>query len=262
MATIKSRVARHALGIFWSTKRAKRLAKKISQDTEGTRYPEMWVNKYVNKKVKKLLKITKVELEVKGVDNLPKTTCILAPNHSSSMDPALMIRALANRDKEDNKPNKMVVFLGKEEIKKNKKVAGFADMLKTFYINRANPRQSLKALDDIAAHAKEHRKHIVIFPEGTRSVDGKIQDFKPGAFKIAQRAFLPIVPVTINNALSITDFANRTGTIKVQVIFHNEIKPMKFVSQKTTDIAANIQKIVKKSWKKPEGKRAEAENKV
>ena len=242
--------------------KAKRLAKKIKKwANEPERYPVAWKNEYIIKKAKQFAKLLNVDLEVKGFDKLPKHPVVLAPNHASSFDPALIMMALENpvagEDYEDHK----AVFIAKDDLKKNKKFAAYANILNTFYIDRKNPRQAIEVLNEMVDHAKKEKKHLVIFPEGTRSKDGNINEFKGGAFKIAKQAFLPVIPVTINNALSITDL-NRKGKLKVQVIFHDEIKPMSFMTSENKYIAQRVQKVVESSWVKPEGKRSEEESKL
>src|SRR5204863_1574112 len=61
-------------------------------------------------------------------------------------------------------------------------------------------------------------KSLAVFPEGTRTSDGRLQDFKAGAFKIAMRAGVPIVPVTIRGTFALlprTTLAPRPGRVDV-----------------------------------------------
>ena len=61
-------------------------------------------------------------------------------------------------------------------------------------------------------------KSLAVFPEGTRTPDGGLQEFKPGAFKIAVRAGVPIVPVAIRGTFALlpkTTLAPRPGRVDV-----------------------------------------------
>jgi 1-acyl-sn-glycerol-3-phosphate acyltransferase len=61
-------------------------------------------------------------------------------------------------------------------------------------------------------------KSLAVFPEGTRTPDGRLQEFKPGTFKIAMRAGVPIVPVTIRGTYALlpkTTLAPRPGRVDV-----------------------------------------------
>ena len=152
--------------------------------------------------------------------------------------------------------NVQSVFLAKKEISKNRRVKGFTKIMDTFYIDRKNPRASLKAMEDFSQYSKDEKKMAVIFPEGTRTKDGKINEFKAGAFRMAKKSFVPIVPTTINNAFSISNLS-RTKTLKVQVIFGKAMKPISFISYTNKDLAAKVQKEVERNYIMPEGKRSE-----
>jgi 1-acyl-sn-glycerol-3-phosphate acyltransferase len=49
--------------------------------------------------------------------------------------------------------------------------------------------------------ALESGSSIMIFPEGTRSVDGELRDFKHGAFTLALRHHVPILPIVLDGTL-------------------------------------------------------------
>lgn len=247
--------------ILWWNRRSRKLAKKAMRDEENERYPIQWKNDWVIKKAKKILKVLKVELTVKGFENIPKQPALLVANHASSLDSVLVLAALNNPGKTPEDINQKAIFIAKEELSKNRRFKGYANLLNTFYINRNNPRQALQTFNDALEEIKSSKRHLIIFPEGTRSDDGHLQDFKGGAFRIAKRGYLPIVPITINNSLAITNF-NRRKVIKVEVIFHVGIRPLSFVSSDTKGIAGRVQKVVKSQWRKPEGKKSKADKKL
>lgn len=63
-------------------------------------------------------------------------------------------------------------------------------------VDRSRGRQAMKSLIEAAGHISAGTS-VIIFPEGTRSRDGKLQDFKSGAMVLAIKAGVPIVPVAI-----------------------------------------------------------------
>ena len=82
----------------------------------------------------------------------------------------------------------------------NFKIPIWNRMLKSFKAISVNRKNKLKAIESIkqAEHIiKNLGYHIVIFPEGTRTIDGKLQKFKKGGFHMAINTQTPIIPVAV-----------------------------------------------------------------
>ena len=69
-------------------------------------------------------------------------------------------------------------------------------------IDRGKARDARKSLEE-AADRMRNGASVILFAEGTRTRDGKLQPFKRGAFALAVKAGIPIIPVTINNTFRI-----------------------------------------------------------
>jgi len=88
-----------------------------------------------------------------------------------------------------------------------------------FPIDRRNGRKTARSLRRVIEGVRGGAS-LAVFPEGTRTRDGRLQEFKAGAFKIAIRAGVPIVPVTIRGAFDLlprTTLAPRPGRIDVMI---------------------------------------------
>lgn len=86
-----------------------------------------------------------------------------------------------------------------------------------FPIDRGDARKTAKSLKSVVDGVRAG-KSLVVFPEGTRTPDGRLQEFKYGAFKIAMRAGVPVVPVTIRGTFALlpkTTLAPRPGRVDV-----------------------------------------------
>lgn len=86
-----------------------------------------------------------------------------------------------------------------------------------FPIDRSDPRKTAKSLRGVIDGVRGG-KSLAVFPEGTRTPTGLLQDFKSGAFKIALRAGVPIVPVSIRGTFKLlpkTTLAPRPGRVDV-----------------------------------------------
>ena len=231
-------------------RKSKKLSKKYKRFPETEKFTLERRIQWLSKKTKKINKLLKINLEVSGFDNIPKSTSLIVSNHQSLIDPGLILLALENPSEVSGAEDKFPIFLAKEEIKQNKKAFGFTDLIDSVYIDRSNPRDAIQKMDDLVELAKEENRHIVIFPEGTRSKDGKLHEFKPGAFKIAKKSFLPIIPITINNATSALDL-ERDGELKIQVIIHAPIKASSLMTSDTTAISNRVKKVIESKYIKP-----------
>ena len=124
-------------------------------------------------------------LKYEGRKNLPKdTTFILASNHRSYADPPL-VGSGAWGDH---------AFMAKEELFRNKPFAMLITWLGAFPVSRG--KGDTKVIDT-AVEKLENGRSLIIFPEGTRSKDGKVQKGKGGAGLISARSGKPIVPVGV-----------------------------------------------------------------
>jgi len=85
-------------------------------------------------------------------------------------------------------------------------------------LDRSDGRKALKTMD-YAAKKIRSGVSVIVFPEGTRSMDGKLLPFKRGGFLLAARAGVPIVPVTISGSAQVNPpkrLEVRKGTVSLR----------------------------------------------
>jgi 1-acyl-sn-glycerol-3-phosphate acyltransferase len=166
----------------------------------------MWLSKVFSKGI---LLIAGVKLKVTGLENFDhKAVYIFASNHVSQFDIPVLQYVI---------PNRFSIVFKKELVK----IPIFGWQLKTgpyIMIDRNNAESALKSIDE--AKMKMIRKNVsaLIFPEGTRSITGEVQQFKRGAFYLASKVGYPVIPVTIigsDKLLPKGKFKIKSGTIKV-----------------------------------------------
>lgn len=141
-----------------------------------------------------ILRVCGVNVEVRGLEHVKKDAPqIFMVNHQSIFD----IFALLSMLPVDFK------FILKEELMRVP-ILGFS-MRKAGYIgiDRENPRRAIRSMN-LAAGRIEGGASVVIFPEGTRSEDGQVQDFRPGGFHLAMKSGCDIVPIAIIDSRRIT----------------------------------------------------------
>ena len=115
-----------------------------------------------------------------------------------------------------------------------------------FPIDRGNPRKTATSLRNVIEGVKGG-KSLAVFPEGTRTPDGQLQEFQPGAFKIALRAGVPIVPVSIRGTFALlpkTTLAPRPG--RVDVVLGEPIETSGYTEKTLPDLIARTRAAIQK----------------
>jgi 1-acyl-sn-glycerol-3-phosphate acyltransferase len=122
---------------------------------------------------------------VRGADNLPESgPAIICPNHTSVIDSFLLPSVLPRR----------ITFVGKAEYMDDWKTKHLFPALGMIPIDRSGGDASTRALDT-AAGILERGELFGIYPEGTRSRDGKLHKGHTGPARLAVRTGAPLVPV-------------------------------------------------------------------
>ncbi|MDZ7587826.1 MAG: HAD-IB family hydrolase [Parasphingorhabdus sp.] len=156
--------------------------------------------------------ISGVELDVHGEENLwTARPCVFIFNHQSKADVMIMAK-LVRRD---------MGSVAKMEIRKTPIIGALMEFSGTVFIDRANSRDAIKAMQPLVDAILVDRKSICISPEGTRTLTPKLAPFKKGAFHLAMQAGVPIVPIVIHNASDVApknEFVMRPAKVRVDVL--------------------------------------------
>ncbi|GAA0874121.1 hypothetical protein GCM10009118_05290 [Wandonia haliotis] len=164
---------------------------------------------------------------------------IICANHASYMDITIMHSVLRN---------KKIIFMGKHEILGYPLLNHF---FKTLHIpvNRDDKHQSARAFVK-AIRALKNGWSVVIFPEGGIP-DGqrpKMVPFKPGAFRLAQSAGVPILPITfVNNYRLFSDPEDLWGKARPgisKVVIHQPILPQDYENMSLDELSEQVYKII------------------
>ena len=125
-----------------------------------------------------------------GYDRLPaEGPVILCPNHISFLDSAFLMLTLPRN----------ITFVGKAEYMDSWKTKFLFPAMGMIPIDRSGGSKSQAALE--TAEAVLRRGELFgIFPEGTRTADGTLGEFKPGFVALVRRAGVPVYPVGIAGA--------------------------------------------------------------
>lgn len=130
-----------------------------------------------------------VRVNVRGLERIPPETCIFAANHTSSADAPAVVGAI---------PRRIAILLKRSLFKYP--IVGQAFTLAHFIpVDRFNRDSAIVSLEQ-ATLALQQGQSFLIYPEGTRSPDGRLQEFKKGTAVMAIKAGVPIVPVACSGA--------------------------------------------------------------
>lgn len=142
---------------------------------------------------KVILWVCGARVKVNGQENVDRDEPrIYLSNHQSYFDIFVLLAYLPANFK----------FILKQELMRIP-LLGFAMKgARYIAIDREDPRKAVKSMNEAAMKIKEGSS-MLIFPEGTRSEDGKLQPFKTGGFRLALKAGCDVVPVTIKNSRNI-----------------------------------------------------------
>lgn len=147
------------------------------------------------------------KLTVIGQENVPKDKpVVFVANHASHLDIGCLCAALPVN----------LHFIGKKELMYFPIVGWYMLLAGHIFIDRKSRVKAAASLKQAALKIREG-KSVVMYPEGTRSSDGKINAFKKGAFHLAMDAGVQIVPVSLQ------------GTEKVWPKTSNKITPGKVI---------------------------------
>ncbi|MDO8860863.1 HAD-IB family hydrolase [Haliea sp. E1-2-M8] len=151
-----------------------------------------------------------LEFDIEGAEHLQqRRPAIFVFNHQSMLD-AMVLAHLLRRD---------VVPFCKQEMSGVPVLGPLLQQVGTIFVDRQAQNQSAVLQEAQAVLASG--RSLVIAPEGTRSTLGHIQPFKHGAFFLARKAGVPIVPIVLHNvkdALPKGGFLIRPATIRVSVL--------------------------------------------
>lgn len=143
-----------------------------------------------------------IRIEITGLEHVPAgQQCIFMCNHVSNLDPPVVLPLL---------PGRCSVLLKKELMRIP--ILGTAMKMGKFVpVERGHRREAAQASVAAAADALRSGLNILVFPEGTRSKDGRLSIFKKGPFFLAHQTLAPIVPI----ALSGTERMMRKGSVAI-----------------------------------------------
>lgn len=201
------------------------------QESDDTHY-----RKVLEAYVESALPVLRVHVTAKGLNKVPvDRRFLLVCNHCSNIDPVILLDKFAGHQ---------VAFISKKENRDMFLVGKMMHKLQCQLIDRENDREALKTILKCIQILKDDKASIGVFPEGYILPHRKLHEFRPGVFKIAQKAKVPIVVCTLKDtANAIPNLLHyRPSEIELSVLQVLEYE--EFVSKKTVEIADEIYRMM------------------
>lgn len=177
-----------------------------------------------------------MHLTIEGKENIPEGACAFYVNHQGYGDVPTMFRVCDGRQ---------VGFVAKDDAEKLPFIGRWIKASQGVFIKRGETREGLKAIKEGAEKLKDGYS-LIIFPEGTRSHSSHMAEFKAGSFKLATKAGVPIIPVTINGSYHM--FEDRdviTNGAVIDVIVHPAIETAGFSRAEEKELPKRVEDIVR-----------------
>jgi 1-acyl-sn-glycerol-3-phosphate acyltransferase len=135
------------------------------------------------------VRVVGVRVRVIGTERIPAGTCLFVANHTSSADAPAVVGAIPRR----------IAILLKQSLFRVPIVGQAFQLAQFIPVDRSNHESAVASLEK-ATEALQAGQSFLIYPEGTRSPDGRLQPFKKGAVVMAIKAGVPIVPMVCSGA--------------------------------------------------------------
>ncbi|KLE16709.1 acyl-phosphate glycerol 3-phosphate acyltransferase [Clostridium sp. C8] len=180
-----------------------------------------------------------MNVTIRGKENIPNVPCCYIGNHTSILDIPILIDSVG----------KCMGFVAKKEMVKAPVLGYWMSKYNCVPLDRENAREAIKVIKKGSENIKKGYS-MAIFPEGTRSKNGELMEFKKGSLKLATMAKAPIVPVTIDGAYRAFEIDRKFKAIDITITFSEPIytenlsreEEKSLMEKVRSEIAKNLEK--------------------
>ncbi len=190
---------------------------------------------------KSILVISRIKVSVKGLSNIDTSSpYIYMPNHQSNFDIPVLLGHLTVQFR----------WLAKMELFKIPIFGRAMRNVGYISIDRSNRQSAFESLK-VAADKIKSGVSVLIFPEGTRSRDGKIRPFKKGGFVMAIDSGVPIVPVVISGTRAIMPKGKfRVYPGHVSMVIHKPIGTSTYTRETKEALMEKVRRVIYDNFEK------------
>lgn len=177
------------------------------------------------------------QLVVHGKENIPsKGPVVFIGNHQGYADIIAYFAALS--------PSLAYGYVAKDDLGKIPFYGPWIVRIRSVLIKRNDPRASMRAIDEGIELIKKGFS-LMIFPEGTRSKGPEPGSFKRGAFKLATKPGVPIIPVSLNGSYKMYEETGIMKGARIDVKIHPPVETKGLSRQEEKQLCLDVEKTVK-----------------
>lgn len=182
--------------------------------------------------IEALIQIVGLKVEVAGLEKTPKEgRFLLVCNHQNESDPGILLHYFRKSQ---------LAFISKQENRDMFAVGKLMHMTLCQLMNRENDREALKTILTCIRILKEDKASIGVFPEGGIKEKDKLCPFRPGVFKMAQKANVPIVVCTLKGTSEVFRNIAKLRPSRVRLHLVDVIPAESLTGRTTVDIAQQV----------------------
>ena len=183
-----------------------------------------------------VLTFARVRVHTEGLEKTPKDgRFLLVCNHLHEADPVVLLRYFRKSQ---------LAFIAKREVKTMFLVGKLMHKIQCQLINRENDKEALRTVIKCIQILKDDLASVAVFPEGYIHKDRKFYPFRPGVFKIAQKANVPVVVCTLTNTHNVIKNFLRLKPTDVDLHLLTVIPTEEVTAVKTVELADRIYHIM------------------
>ena len=176
------------------------------------------------------------KIHVRGAELMPtQGRFLLVSNHLQDLDPGVILASF---------PDTQLGFIAKKEVLQMPILNRLMPRLLCQFVNRENDREALKTILKCISIIKEDQASIAVFPEGRIAGDNLMHHYRPGVFKIAQKANVPIVVCTLRGTQHILPNAKKFRPTEIRLNLLEVIPAEELKGVTTVDIARRVHAIM------------------
>jgi 1-acyl-sn-glycerol-3-phosphate acyltransferase len=181
------------------------------------------------------VKASGAKIDITGLENIPKDrNVVFMSNHQGNFDIALFLGCIPTQKG----------FIAKAETLKLPFIRDWMRHIHCVFMDRTDLRKAASAILE-GIQVIEAGYSMVIFPEGTRSRNKQLGEFKAGSFKLATKPKVPIVPVTIDGSYLLMEANhNRIVPATVNITIHPPVETANLTKEQLADLPEKIKGII------------------